>query len=201
MTDPAAQTASRPPKRQALPEPLFVDQLEAMIPDLRRYARSLCRNDDLADDIIQESCLKAWAAREGFDPSFPLKPWLFRIVRNTWVQHCRRAWRIAPLDPETAETQLSVSADQEWLCDFHHMQTMMRHLPSHQQEALLLVLVTGFTYEEAALQLDCSEGTVKSRVSRGREALAGLLNRSDKDTGPLAVHSAPTLPSKRNEAA
>lgn len=201
MTDPTAQPPPTPPERRALPETLFVDQLEAMIPDLRRYARSLCRNDDLADDIIQEACLKAWAAREGFDSSLALKPWLFRIVRNTWVQHCRRAWRIAPLDPETAETQLSVSAEQEWLCDFHHMQTVMRHLPSHQQDALLLVLVAGFTYEEAALQLDCSEGTVKSRVSRGREALAGLLNRSDENRGQPSGTQVATPPAKRNEAA
>lgn len=157
-------------------ERAFVDELEMLVPQMRAFARSLCRDRDLADDMVQETCLKAWAARERFIPGAPMKPWLFRILRNTYVQHGRRAWRSAPLDPADAEKTLIAPDNAQWASDFNSMQAAMTHLPPKQREAVLFVLAAGFSYEEAGQLLGCSEGTVKSRVSRGREALITLMD-------------------------
>lgn len=153
----------------------FVDELETMIPQMRAFARSLCRNKDLADDIVQDACLKAWAARDRFIPGAPMRPWLFRIIRNLHTGHQRKAWRASSFAPEDAETTLTTPGTQEWTCDFQVMQGALRHLPEKQREALITVLAAGFSYEEAAGIIGCSEGTVKSRVSRGREALVALM--------------------------
>lgn len=153
----------------------FVDELETMIPQMRAFARSLCRNKDLADDIVQDACLKAWAARDRFIPGAPMRPWLFRIIRNLHTGHQRKAWRASSLAPEDAETTLTTPSTQEWTCDFQVMQGALRHLPEKQREALITVLAAGSSYEEAAGIIGCSEGTVKSRVSRGREALVALM--------------------------
>ena len=156
----------------------FVHELEAMVPHMRVFARKLCRNDDLADDIVQEACLKAWAARDRFIAGAPMRPWLFRIIRNAYVQHWRKAWRSSSLDPSDAEKFLVAPDNQEWTSDFQVMQQALLHLPAKQREALVAVLAVGFSYEEAGHILGCSEGTVKSRVSRGREALADLMDPS-----------------------
>lgn len=156
----------------------FVDQLEALVPDMRAFARSLCRDADLADDIVQDACLKAWGARDRFIPGAPMKPWVFRIIRNTFVQHGRRAWRSESLDPADAEKALVVEDAAEWMTDCKVMQDALTHLPAKQRDALTMVLIAGFSYEEAGALLGCSDGTVKSRVSRGREALVGLMQRS-----------------------
>lgn len=154
----------------------FIDELEAMIPQMRAFARSLCRNADLADDLVQDACLKAWAARDRFIPGAPMRPWLFKIIRNLHTGHNRKAWRSEPLEPEDAENTLVTASSQEWTCDFGVLQSALQHIPVKQREALVAVLAAGFSYEEAAALLGCSEGTVKSRVSRGREALAGLMS-------------------------
>lgn len=159
----------------------FVDQLECMVPHMRAFARSLCRNEDLADDLVQDACLRAWAARDRFIAGTPMKPWLFTIIRNLHIQHWRRAWRSKSLDTSDAEKILTVPASQEWTCDFATMEKALVHLPEAQRDALLYVLVAGFSYEEAGSILGCSEGTVKSRVSRGRTALAGMLDSASGD--------------------
>lgn len=157
-------------------ERAFIDELEALVPQMRAFARSICRDRDLADDLVQETCLKAWAARDRFIHGAPMKPWLFRILRNSHIQHGRRAWRSAPLDPADAEQALVAPDTTQWTSDFNTMQAAMTHLPLKQREALLIVLAAGFSYEEAGQILGCSEGTVKSRVSRGREALVAIMD-------------------------
>ncbi|MEL7128405.1 MAG: sigma factor, partial [Pseudomonadota bacterium] len=84
----------------------FVDELEALIPDLRAFARSLCRDHALADDLAQSACLKAWTAVDTFECGAPMKPWLFRILRNEYLQHARRAWRTSPVESEVLEETL-----------------------------------------------------------------------------------------------
>lgn len=174
----------------------FVDELEAMIPHMRAFARGLCRNKDLADDIVQDACLKAWAARDRFIPGAPMRPWLFRIIRNLHTGHQRKAWRASSLAPEEAETTLTTPGTQEWTCDFQVMQSALRHLPEKQREALITVLAAGFSYEEAAGIIGCSEGTVKSRVSRGREALVALMTKTPANTaeGRLKLDASPENP-------
>ncbi|MFN3608079.1 MAG: sigma-70 family RNA polymerase sigma factor [Hyphomonas sp.] len=173
----------------------FIDQLEAMIPQMRAFARSLCRNADLADDLVQDACLRAWGARDRFIPGAPMRPWLFKIIRNLHTGHNRKAWRSESLDPDDAENALVTPSSQEWTSDFRVMETALRHLPEKQREALIAVLAAGFSYEEAACLLGCSEGTVKSRVSRGREALAGLMeSRSLPPSDRSATTQPETLP-------
>jgi RNA polymerase sigma-70 factor (ECF subfamily) len=169
MTNPDSAT-------EQAPGTSFIDELEAMIPQMRAFARSLCRNTDLADDLVQDACLKAWAARDRFIPGAPMRPWLFKIIRNLHTGHNRKAWRSEALEPEDAEKALVTDSSQEWTCDFGVLQSALKHIPAKQREALVAVLAAGFSYEEAATLLGCSEGTVKSRVSRGREALAGLMS-------------------------
>ncbi len=173
----------------------FIDQLEAMIPQMRAFARSLCRNADLADDLVQDACLRAWAARDRFIPGAPMRPWLFKIIRNLHTGHNRKAWRSESLDPDDAENALVTASSQEWTSDFRVMEGALQHLPEKQREALVTVLAAGFSYEEAACLLGCSEGTVKSRVSRGREALADLMGQASLPPSlPLVASQIETLP-------
>ncbi len=141
---------------------------------MRAYARSLCRDRVLADDIVQDACLKAWAARESLLPGIDPQPWLMRIVRNEFLQGARRNWRSAPLDPDFAEQMLVAPAAQESAADLSVIRSLIERLPEAQYEALLLVVAGGYTYEEAAEICGCSSGTVKSRVSRAREALGSI---------------------------
>lgn len=173
----------------------FIDQLEAMIPQMRAFARSLCRTADLADDLVQDACLRAWAARDRFIPGAPMRPWLFKIIRNLHTGHNRKAWRSESLDPDDAENALVTASSQEWTSDFRVMEGALQHLPEKQREALVTVLAAGFSYEEAACLLGCSEGTVKSRVSRGREALADLMGQASLPPSlPLVASQIETLP-------
>lgn len=173
----------------------FIDQLEAMIPQRRAFARSLCRNADLADDLVQDACLRAWAARDRFIPGAPMRPWLFKIIRNLHTGHNRKAWRSESLDPDDAETALVTASTQEWTTDFRVLESALQHIPAKQREALVAVLAAGFSYEEAACLLGCSEGTVKSRVSRGREALATLMDLANLPPSlPMASGHVEALP-------
>jgi RNA polymerase sigma-70 factor (ECF subfamily) len=169
----------------------FADLLEALLPELRAYARNLCRDPVLADDLVQEACLKAWAARETYDPSVPLRPWAFRILRNLYFQQGRRTWRESPLEPEDAETALIAPDNAEAACDFSMLQRALSHLPETQRAALIAVMAAGLSYDEAGALLGCAEGTVKSRVNRGREALLGLLNGAGTEPLPAGRDTIP----------
>ena len=189
------------PITSELPESSFVDALQSLMPQMRAFARSLCRDADLADDIVQETCLKALAAKARFIPGAPMKPWLFRILRNVHAQIGRRAWRSVPLDPEDAERALVTPDNFQWCADMQVMQRGLTLLPEKQREALIIVLAAGFSYEEAGHILGCSEGTVKSRVSRAREALAAIMNDPHHGLGGSAGGSRSASDPQRNSAA
>lgn len=157
----------------------FVDELERLIPELRAFARSLCRERELADDLVQDACLKAWQAIDSFEPGAPMRPWLFRILRNEFYQYSRRSWRSAPLEQEVAENTLVAPADLDAKIDFKVLQAAMSDLPDVQREALILVVAAGYTYEEAGEICNCSPGTIKSRVSRAREAVVFKMQQAD----------------------
>ena len=157
----------------------FADELERLIPEMRAFARSLCRERELADDLVQDTCLKAWQAVDTFETGAPLRPWLFRILRNEYYQHSRRAWRSTSLDPEFAEQTLFVSGDMDAQLDFRILQAAIASLPDVQREALVLVVAAGYTYEEAGEICNCAPGTVKSRVSRAREAVVSRMQHAD----------------------
>lgn len=162
----------------------FVDRLEALIPEMRAFARSLCKDMTLADDLVQDTCLKAWSAMDNFDPERPMRPWLFRILRNEYYQVTRRSWRNVAAEPDLLENSLVENCSLDTQSEMARLSSAISDLPAAQCDALILVLAAGFTYEEAGEICGCSAGTVKSRVSRAREAVKIELEVGGKS--PLA---------------
>lgn len=154
----------------------FKRDLVAIIPDLRAFARSLCGNAALADDIAQEAMLKAWKARDSYQAGTNLKAWCFTILRNHFYSEKRRSWRRQPLDPEIAEATLVANDDASQNIELLAVRNALLKLPDDQREALILVGAGGLAYTEAAKICGCAVGTIKSRVSRARKALEDLLD-------------------------
>ncbi len=153
---------------------MFSEKLEALIPDLRAYARLLCKDVIRADDLVQNACLKAWQKRADFDPTKgALRGWLFRILRNDFYQQRRSDVRIEYREHEELENELIADSSVEPRSNLSRMLRAVDSLKRAQKEAFLLVVAAGFTYEEAADVLECSTGTVKSRVSRARDIAMG----------------------------
>ena len=160
----------------ALSDPEFKEQLAAVIPHLRAFGRSLSGSRDLADDLVQETLLKAWAARKRFQAGTNMRAWTFIILRNLFLSQMRRARFKGEWDDLTASKILAAPASQDRHIELSDMQRALMHLPQPQREALILVGAGGFAYEEAAEICGCAVGTIKSRVARGRVALEGLLS-------------------------
>src|SRR5215210_6663898 len=158
-----------------LSDPDFKDQLSAVIPHLRAFGRSLSGSRDLADDLVQETLLKAWAARKRFQAGTNMRAWTFIILRNLFLSQMRRARFKGEWDDLTASKILAAPASQDRHIELGDMQRALMHLPQPQREALILVGAGGFAYEEAAEICGCAVGTIKSRVARGRVALEALL--------------------------
>ena len=167
----------------------FADELERLIPEMRAFARSLVRDCELADDLVQDACLKAWQAIDTIRTGSPLRPWLFRILRNEYYQHARRAWRVSTLDPRIAERSLVVPHSLDAAVDFTVLQAVMAGLPDIQREALILVVAAGYTYDEAGKICSCSPGTIKSRVSRAREAVIAGMRMADAGDGAIGLRA------------
>src|SRR5215469_12347503 len=127
--------------------PDFRTELLSLIPFLRAFARSLCGNQEMADDLAQETLVKAWQSRSMFIPGTNLKAWLFTILRNQFYSDRRRAWRQAPWDQEAAERIPGSSSDQNWAAELSDTARALRCLSDEQREALILVGAGGFSYE------------------------------------------------------
>lgn len=150
-------------------------ELEGLIPHLRAFARTLCGDPTAADDLAQDAMLKAWDARQSFEMGTNMKAWTFMILRNQFYSEKRRSWRQSQLDQEAAERTLVAVDDPEAPVALDELRQGLAMLPPEQREALILVGAGGFAYEEAAAICECAVGTVKSRVSRARRALQGIL--------------------------
>src|SRR5688500_2929483 len=159
-----------------LPDDEFKDQLAQVIPHLRAFGRSLSGSRDLADDLVQETLLKAWAARKRFQAGTNMRAWTFIILRNLFLSQMRRARFKGEWDDITASKILAAPASQDRHIELGDLQRALMHLPQPQREALILVGAGGFAYEEAAEICGCAVGTIKSRVARGRVALEQLLS-------------------------
>src|ERR1700759_5549800 len=189
---PAAAAAEWVP----LSDPEFKEQLAAVIPHLRAFGRSLSGSRDLADDLVQETLLKAWAARKRFQAGTNMRAWTFIILRNLFLSQMRRARFKGEWDDITASKILAAPASQDRHVDLGDLQRALLHLPQPQREALILVGAGGFAYEEAAEICGCAVGTIKSRVARGRVALEQLMSggdlpsrRDDESTGHSPLQS------------
>jgi RNA polymerase sigma-70 factor (ECF subfamily) len=163
------------PETVPLPDDEFKDQLAQVIPHLRAFGRSLSGSRDLADDLVQETLLKAWAARKRFQAGTNMRAWTFIILRNLFLSQMRRARFKGEWDEISASKLLAAPASQDRHVELGDMQRALLHLPQPQREALILVGAGGFAYEEAAEICGCAVGTIKSRVARGRVALEALL--------------------------
>jgi len=159
----------------------FRQELVALIPHLRAFARTLCGDATAADDLAQDAMLKAWDARASYQMGTNMKAWTFMILRNQFYSEKRRSWRQSQLDQEAAERTLMAVDDPEAPVALDELRMALRTLPDEQREALILVGAGGFAYEEAADICGCAVGTVKSRVSRARRALHAALEAGDYD--------------------
>ena len=154
----------------------FKRQLAETIPHLRAFARSLCGRPDFADDLVQDAMLKAWAARERFEPGTNLRAWTFTILRNCYLTEMRRNKFIGDYDEGVAERTLQAPMGQEDPLHLADMRRALMTLPRERREAILLVGAGGFSYEEAAAICQTAVGTMKSRVGRARAALNEMLD-------------------------
>jgi RNA polymerase sigma-70 factor (ECF subfamily) len=157
----------------------FREDLLAALPGLRAFAMSLAVNAARADDLVQETLLKAWQNQHRFQSGTSLNAWLFTILRNQFYSECRKRKREVEDADGTAAARLTSLADQEDRIEVQQVWDKLAKLPPLQREALLLIGMHGMTYEAAAELLGCETGTVKSRVSRARAFLAASLGFTD----------------------
>jgi RNA polymerase sigma-70 factor (ECF subfamily) len=157
----------------------------AAVPSLRAFAISLSGNVDRADDLVQETLLRAMANIDSFQPGTNMSAWLFTILRNLFRSEYRKRRReVEDTDGSYAES-LKSHPEQHSRVEFEEFRAALARLPADQSEALLLVGASGFSYEEAAEICECAVGTIKSRVNRARTRLAELLAiDSADDFGP-----------------
>ena len=171
MAPASASTATQPD-----PDKLFRDQLVALLPSLRAFARGLCRHRDMADDLAQDTMMRAWAARGSYTEGSNFRAWMFMIMRNQFYTTLRKNSRMTTLDPEVAERVLVVAPAQQDGINVDDVAKALQRLPVQQREVLLLIGANEMSYEEAAEVIGCAMGTVKSRLARGRMALAALID-------------------------
>jgi len=173
-----------------LDDTAFKRELAAMLPHLRAFGRSLCGNADLADDLVQETMMKAWKAREQYIPGpSSMKSWAFVILRNCFLSQMRRKKFTADYDELAAERLLVAPDDQDDSLHLADIQRGLMQLPVDQREALVLIGAGQLSYEEAAAICGCAVGTMKSRVSRARTALHAIL-----EGGAMPLRSTDVMP-------
>jgi RNA polymerase sigma-70 factor (ECF subfamily) len=166
----------------------FKADLLGAIPGLRAFAVSLSQNADKADDLVQETLVKAWDKHESFQPGTNLKAWLFTILRNEFYSQMRKRGREVQDSDGIMTGRLAVHPSQHGLLDLKDFKGALEQLPDDQREAIILIGASGFSYEEAAEICGCAVGTIKSRVSRARSRLAEILQISgEADYGPDAI--------------
>lgn len=150
-------------------------ELVSHVPALRAFARSLANDASHADDLVQETVLKAWSNLQSYTAGTNMRAWLFTILRNTFYSEFRKFRReVEDIDGKFA-AQVPDRATQDGVMDMRDFERVFALLPADQREALTLVGASGLTYEEAAAVCGCAVGTVKSRVNRARARLSDLL--------------------------
>jgi RNA polymerase sigma-70 factor (ECF subfamily) len=154
---------------------MVTDDMVALVPQLHTFARSLCRDGVRADDLVQEALMRAINNIQRFKPGTNLKAWLFTIVRNEHYSQLRRGkFEAHGIDIELLP-EPSVPPDHDGKLELRDLNRALGALSSGQRTALILVSVSGFSYEEAAEICGCAVGTIKSRVARARETLLEML--------------------------
>ena len=158
----------------------FKAQMVALIPALRAFARGLCRDRVLADDLVQEAMMRAWASRHTYIQGSNFRAWIFMILRNHYYSQLRKSKR----EIEDAEgrhaARIAVRPEQDGSVDLEDFKVAFAQLAPDHREVLSLVGASGCSYEEAAQICGCAVGTIKSRVNRARRKLSDLLGLEDE---------------------
>jgi RNA polymerase sigma-70 factor (ECF subfamily) len=170
------------------------DEVVALIPALRAFAWSLSHNGSDADDLVQDTLIKAWSNRGRFEPGTNLRAWLFTILRNTYDTNVLRRRREVRDEQGEYAGALRSAPTQDWNMAIRSLQAALQRLPDEHREALILVGAAGLSYEEAAEICGCALGTIKSRVNRARARLLKIMDAEDAsdvmalETMPIAGH-------------
>ena len=151
------------------------EQLAALLPRLRRFARNLTRNPHDADDVVQMALERALAKLSQWRSDARLDSWMFKILRNVWIDELRSRGRRDKIFVDAEAGERVGEALIERATELMAVQSAMARLPEEQRLAVSLVLVEGLPYKEAAEVLDIPIGTLTSRLARGREALQAML--------------------------
>lgn len=155
------------------------DEVVGLIPALRAFAWSLSHNGSDADDLVQDTLIKAWSNRDKFEPGTNLRAWLFTILRNTYYTSMLRRRREVRDEEGEYASMLKTPPTQDWSVAMRALQTALGQLPAEHREALILVGAAGLSYEEAAEICGCALGTIKSRVNRARARLLKIMDAED----------------------
>ncbi|MBY6200189.1 RNA polymerase sigma factor [Maritalea mobilis] len=157
------------------------DEIVEHLGALRAFARSLARNPATADDLVQDTIVKAWSNIDKFKPGTNMRAWLFTILRNTYYSlHRKRSREVADVDGEIAG-QMSEKPAHDGRLALGEFAEAFATLTDEQREVLLLVGASGFSYEEAAEMCGCAVGTIKSRANRARKRLAEVMQLEEGD--------------------
>ena len=169
------------------------DEILDHLPAMRAFALSLARDMNSADDLVQDSIVKAWSNLDKFEPGTNLRAWLFTILRNTYYSE-RRKRRFEVEDPDGSLIEsIAETPRHDGRLALDDFRVAFSRLSTEHREALALVGAQGFSYEEAASMCGCAVGTIKSRTNRARRQLARLMGHEADgdmgltDTGTVAV--------------
>ena len=177
------------------------DEIIEHLPAMRAFALSLTRNAALADDIVQDTVVKAWTSFESYKPGTNLRAWLFTILRNNFYSHHRKTVReVEDVDGAHAAL-LTILPTHDGKLMLNEVLAAFDKLSVEQKEALILVGASGFTYEEAAEMCGVSLGTIKSRINRGRSALTTMLGYGDGESLDITDSTTLGVITNRGDAA
>lgn len=166
------------------------DEIASHIRDLRAFAMSLTRNHAAADDLVQDTIIKAWTNFEKFSPGTNLRAWLFTILRNTFFSNRRKASREVA-DPDGIHAgNLSVLPQHDGKLAFKEFLVAFNQLSAEHREVLILVGANGYSYQEAAAMMGVATGTAKSRANRARARLCELMGMSAPTGNPAFADKA-----------
>ncbi|HLJ64982.1 MAG TPA: sigma-70 family RNA polymerase sigma factor [Stellaceae bacterium] len=163
-------------------------KIQDEIPRLRRYARALTRDINAADDLVQDCLTRALSKVHLWQVGTDLRAWLFTILHNQYVNHVRRAVREgSAVGLSDTEPNLTSAPNQGKRLELRDLERAIAKLPEEQRSVLLLVGLEGMRYEEVAAVLDVPVGTIRSRLSRGREMLRQLMGMGPEEEEPIRV--------------
>lgn len=161
----------------------FREELIEGLRSLRGFARTFHKDQARADDLVQETMLKAWTKRDQFKPGTNMRAWLFTILRNTYLSELRKRKReVEDADGSLVEGLIS-KPTQDGHMAMRDFRAALEMLGEDQREAIILVGASGFSYDEAAEIVGVAPGTIKSRVSRARKALGEIMGETEDTIG------------------